>query len=112
LILPEINDRDWFSWEGMERIKDNIRDKLKNDNDYSGDRGELKLYFDVCDGWMQALNERKTYKQRSEEWAAKQRILHPPINNRLNDDEKQYIVDRLFGANDPIGQSVLKKLKI
>lgn len=30
----------------------------------------------------------------------------------LTDEEKQYIIERLFGANDEVGQNILKKLQL
>lgn len=65
-----------------------------------------------------AAREYEKYMSMFPRLADRQRIMAriypyvPTPNLDLTDEEKQYIIERLFGANDEVGQNILKKLQL
>lgn len=51
-----------------------------------------------------------SYREKMEKWLASQKQTIPAPN--FTDEELQYILDRLFMSNDPVGQTIAKKITI
>jgi hypothetical protein len=57
------------------------------------------------------------FTQPFPKWGERQKImrrLYPPVarpaSQTLTDEERDYLIERLSGANDDVGQSILRKL--
>ena len=109
-----LNDRDiWpglpWSWKDTLRIQDECRQRAID----SGITEEPRLTF-------AAAREYEKYMQQFPRFGERQKIMEsihatrrvaPKPKLDLTEEEMRYIADRLFGANDDVGQNVLKKLK-
>lgn len=95
----------WES-EDVTRIKNECRQKAID----SGITDELKLTFAESHEWEKYIQSFPTHSER-------QKILkriYPYTSSPTSEftkEELQYLADRLFGANDEIGQSILEKIK-
>ena len=110
-----LNDRDiWpglpWSWKDTHRIQDECRQRVID----SGVTEEPRLTF-------AAAREYEKYMQQFPRFGERQKIMEKIHRTRmkpskpkleLTEEEIQYLADRLFGANDEIGQSILKKLQL
>lgn len=59
----------------------------------------------------------EAFSRRFPRWGERQKImrrLYPPVARptaqTLTDEERDYLIERLSGANDDVGQSILRKL--
>jgi hypothetical protein len=65
-----------------------------------------------------AAREYEKYMSMFPRLGERQRIMariYPYVSTPkldLTDEEKQYIIERLFGVNDEVGQNILKKLQL
>lgn len=105
-------DRDiWpgLPWTGEDtlRIKDECRQRAID----AGITEEPALYFAAAREWEKYLQSFPTYSERQKIMSRIYPIVPKPKTD-LTDDEIQYLIDRLFGANDEIGQNILKKLQL
>ena len=110
-----LNDKDiWpglpWTWKDTLRIQDECRQRAID----SGITEEPRLTF-------AAAREYEKYMQQFPRFGERQKIMEkihrtrmkpPKPKLELTEEEMQYLADRLFGANDEIGQSILKKLQL
>ena len=101
-----VDDRDWFSWEGIARIR-NACEKQAVDEGLDG----VQLFFRSRELFDQCLAESPTYRERQEAWKAKHLKTCSNIFLTLSNEEIEYLTERLAGVNDPIGQSIVEKIK-
>lgn len=96
-----------WEWEDVIRIKNECRQRAIN----AGITDELKLTFAESHEWEKYIQSFPTHSER-------QKIISriyphvPTPKSDLTDEEKQYIIERLFGSNDEVGQNILKKLQL
>lgn len=64
--LPRINDKDWFSWEGINRIKSALREHAKSEG-----LDGFELHFRTEALFNEALNAKPTYRERNAAWRSK-----------------------------------------
>jgi hypothetical protein len=77
-------------------------------------RGTSKFIFEGSRLYEQSKRHELTFGQRQDlakwlglGWAGGSKSP----SNKLTEEELEYIYDRIHGANDPIGQSILTKIK-
>jgi hypothetical protein len=80
---------------------DAIRKRLISE----GTTDPFELHFAVVSAYDEAHKNDPTYRERSETFSAKTK------HTGLSNEEISYLIDRLEGVNDPLGQSALVKLK-
>ena len=88
------DDRDWFSWEGIQRIRDDCDARARADG-LSG----LELYFRKVQLFDQALAEKPAYKERQRRWMKRQNERQSKLPHPFH-DALQKIAD---GHNDAMG---------
>ena len=91
-MIPDIDPRDWFSWEGVARIQEAAGAQATDE----GATG-VGHYFRQKEIFDELLDKRESYKERSARWLSGQRAKHTVPPNRLR-DALQAIAD---GHNDP-----------
>ena len=108
-----LNDKDvWpglpWTWKDTLRIQDECRQRSID----SGITEEPRLTF-------AAAREYEKYMQQFPRFGERQKIMESIHATRrvpskpkleLTEEEMRYIADRLFGANDDVGQSILHKI--
>ena len=105
--LPEINDRDWFSWDGVLRIKDDIRAKIRREcPEMSG----LQVELGTQNLFQKALQAKPTYSERQKAWRLRQTQGAASLSITLTDEQIEYLTFLLEGSNNPIGQEILRRL--
>lgn len=99
-----------WTWKDTHRIQDECRQRAID----SGITEEPQLTFAAAREW-------ERYLQQFPRLADRQKIMNAIHSTRmkpskpkleLTEEEMCYLTDRLFGANDEIGQSILKKLQL
>jgi hypothetical protein len=97
-----------WTWEDTHRIQEECRQKVID----SGITEELYLSFRAAREWEIYMQMFPSLRERQEILAK----IYPPIKPlprvNLSEEEMEYVVNRLFGANDPVGQSIVSKLKL
>lgn len=97
-VLP-INDRDWFSWEGVNRIKRTMRDQAQKE----GLEG-LELHFRAEALFQKALDQKPTYRERQRAWLARVAHSQDPFREALeqiaagHNDPRQLAIETLNGS--------------
>lgn len=71
---------------------------------------EVERYLKAVSIYMDRHKNDLTLRQR-QELARQERLANPPPRSRLNAEEIAYLIDRLAGVNDPIGQSARETLE-
>lgn len=107
-----LNDRDiWpglpWDWKDVLRIQDECRQRVID----SGITEEPKLSFAAAREWEKYLHSFPRFGERQQIMRRIHATRSKPVRPKLEltEEEMQYLIDRLFGANDDVGQSILKK---
>ncbi|UVK46778.1 hypothetical protein BPNPMPFG_002486 [Mesorhizobium sp. AR07] len=69
--------------------------------------GSVELYFAVLAAYVEAHKNDPTFRERQATWREKNPTQ---LINVLTVEEIDYLVERLAGANDPLGISATEKL--
>lgn len=94
-ILDGIDDRDWFSHEGMARIRNHLHARAVAE----GQEG-IKLHFRAENLFTQALNAKPSFRERQEAWLARQEEARPMIEE-ASDPLRDALEAIAAGHNDP-----------
>lgn len=94
--------------------KEAIRERLISEG---YDPKDPRLIFAVSKAYHEAHKDDLTFSQKQDlaRWKG-ERWVAPHSSNvtsRLvfSDEEQDYLIEKLFGVNDPIGQMIIEKLK-
>lgn len=104
-----ISDKDlWpglpWTWEDTLRIKDECRQRAID----SGITEEPYLYFAAEREWEKYLNSFPRYGDRQK---IMRLVKHRERNfGMFTEEEWNYLLEKLVGVNDPVGQSVADKI--
>lgn len=96
-----------WTWEDTSRIQDECRQRVID----SGETNEMKIRFAAAGEWEQ-------YIQSFPRYGEQQQILksiYPAkktIGIQLSEEELQYLHDKLYGVNDPIGATIFEKIQL
>lgn len=110
-----LNDKDiWpglpWTWKDTHRIQDECRQRAID----SGITEEPQLTFAAAREWEKYLQQFPRYGDRQKIMDRIHATRRVPAKPKLDltKEEMLYIADRLFGANDEVGQVILKKLQL
>ncbi len=110
-----LNDKDiWpglpWDWKDTLRIQDECRQRVID----SGITDPIKIQFAAAREWEKYLQSFPRYGDRQKIMARIHATRSKPVRPKLEltEEEMRYLLDRLFGANDEVGQSILKKLQL
>ena len=60
--------------------------------------------------FQKAIQQKPSYKERSTAWFNAQKTKSSPAPLHMSKDQIDYLLDRLHGVNDPVGQEILSML--
>jgi hypothetical protein len=110
-----LNDKDlWpglpWGWKDTLRIQDECRQRAID----SGITEEPRLTFAAAREYEKYMQQFPRFGERQKimETIHRTRIKHSKPKLELTDEEMKYLADRLFGANDELGQNILKKMQL
>lgn len=109
----KLSDRDiWpglpWDWKDTLRIQDECRQRAID----AGITEEPKLSFAAAREWEKWLRMFPSFKERQQ---IMDRIYPMKVSKPkpvFTEEEIDYMISRFFGANDEVGQSILKKLQL
>lgn len=98
-----------WDWKDTHRIQDECRQRAID----SGVTEEPYVSFAAAREWEKYL---QSFPRLSERQKILNKIYPMVVAKRkstleLSDEELDYLIDKLFGVNDPIGHSALEKLR-
>lgn len=104
-----VPDRLKFGYE-LNQIEDQVREEMISEG---FDPKDPKFFFEMCDRRTKRFHEgRKSYREvcadLNTKWAAQAALKFRAVS--LNETETRYLIDLLFGINEPQGVDLRDKL--